>query len=119
MHDTSVLLSEWDWPLYTGSTGDRDARVHRHTQGRVRSTRSGSSTMRRALTQTRPVAGNAYLRLGKGKPYLKTRLAASLAGNWDDKCRSNKLERHEAGTDRDRNERRIFFPHRDPRWYAW
>ncbi len=36
-----------------------------------------------------PVAGNAYLRLGKGTRDLKTRLAASLAGIWDDK-----LERH-------------------------
>ncbi len=79
MHDTSVFRSEWDWRCYTGSTGDLDARVRRHNQGRVRSMRSGSSTMRRAWTPTMPVAGKAYLRLGKGTPYLKTRLAASLA----------------------------------------
>ncbi len=27
-------------------------------------------------------------------PQLNTRLAASLAGMWDDTCRSNNLERH-------------------------
>ncbi len=51
--------------------------------------RSGSSTMRRALTPTMLVAGNGSLRQEKGKRYLKNRLAASLAGIWDDK-----FERH-------------------------
>ena len=37
MHYTYVLLSEWDRRFYTGSTGDLDARVRQHHQGRVRS----------------------------------------------------------------------------------
>ncbi len=37
------------------------------------------------MIPTMPVARNAYLRLGKGTPYLKTRLPGSLAGMWDDK----------------------------------
>ncbi len=36
------------------------------------------------MTPTMPVAGNAYVRLGTGMPYLKTRLPASLAGMWND-----------------------------------
>ncbi len=38
MHYTYVLLSDWDWRFYTGSTGGLDARVRRHNHGRVRST---------------------------------------------------------------------------------
>ncbi len=93
MHYTYVLLSEWDWRFYTGSTGDLDARVRRHNQGRVRST-AHRGPLRLIYYEACIDPDDArrrerFLKTGKGKRYLKNRLAASLAGIWDDK-----LERH-------------------------
>ncbi len=89
---TYVLLSEKDSEWYTGSTRDLKARLRQHAEGRVRSTAS-----RRPLTLLYYEAGlslvdafrrERFLKTGKGKRFLRKRLADSLAS-----LRGNKLER--------------------------
>ncbi len=93
MHYTYVLLSEWDRRFYTGSTGDLDARVRRHNQGRVQST-AHRGPLRLIYYEACIDPDDArrrerFLKTGKGKRYLKNRLAAFLAG-----IRGEKLERY-------------------------
>jgi putative endonuclease len=89
---TYVLLSEKDGEWYTGSTRDLRVRVRQHAEGRVRSTAS-----RRPLTVIYYEAcmnlvdafrRERFLKTGKGKRFLKKRLADFLAG-----LRGHELER--------------------------
>ena len=93
MHYTYVLLSHKDGLLYTGSTGDLRERIREHQSGRVRST-----SYRRPLKLIYYEAclrgddafrRERFLKTGKGKRYLRNRLAGFLSGIGNDK-----LERH-------------------------
>ena len=88
---TYVLLSERDQRFYTGTSSDLRARLSLHTTGKVRST-----AYRRPLTlvyyEACIDADDAYrrerfLKTGRGKRFLRTRLASFLAG-----ARTGKLE---------------------------
>ena len=90
---TYVLRSNRDKCFYTGTARDLRARMKLHLDGRVRST-----VNRRPLTLVYYEAcldvGEAFrrerfLKTGKGKRFLRNRLASFLAGADPDK-----LERH-------------------------
>ena len=92
---TYVLLSEKDSEWYTGSTRDLRARLKMHAEGRVRSTAS-----RRPLKLIYYEAGlsdvdafrrERFLKTGKGKRFIRKRLADFLRG-----LPAHKLERPEA-----------------------
>ena len=79
---TYVLRSESDGEWYTGSTGDLRARLRLHAEGRVRSTAS-----RRPLRliydeacghRSDAFRRERFLKSGKGKRFLRRRLAESL-----------------------------------------
>jgi putative endonuclease len=79
---TYVLRSETDGDWYTGSTGDLRARLRSHAEGRVRSTAS-----RRPLSliyyeacghRADAFRRERFLKSGKGKRFLRRRLAESL-----------------------------------------
>ena len=93
MHYTYVLLSDRDKRFYTGCTSDLRKRVREHSAGRVRST-----VGRRPLTliyyeacvdRDDALRRERFLKTGKGKRYLKNRLAGFLNAILE-----NKLERH-------------------------
>jgi len=83
MHYTYVLLSIRDGRWYTGATGDLRARVEDHLKGRVESTRSRRPL--RLIYYEACLSGadarrrERYLKTGKGKRYLRRRLAVWLA----------------------------------------
>jgi len=90
---TYVLRSDRDQRFYTGTARDLRARVKLHADGSVRST-----AYRRPLTLVYYEAcvdpDDAYrrerfLKTGKGKRFLRNRLASFLDG-----LSTNKLERH-------------------------
>lgn len=92
MYYTYVLQSQPDKRMYTGSTKDLRIRVREPGEGRVRST-----AHRRPLTliyyETCLSADDArhrerFLKTGKGKRYLRNRLASFMAG-----VRNKQLER--------------------------
>ena len=93
MNYTYVLLSERDGRFYTGCTSDLRARVREHADGRVRSTASRRPLL--LIYYEACIAPDAarrrerYLKTGKGKRYLHSRLAVYLSA-----IRRNKLERH-------------------------
>jgi putative endonuclease len=89
---TYVLRSEHDQRFYTGTTRDLRARVKLHAEGKVRST-----CPRRPLTLVYYEAcldtddafrRERFLKTGKGKRFLRNRLASFLGDG-----RTNKLER--------------------------
>jgi putative endonuclease len=92
MHYTYVLLSRRDARFYTGSTSDLQARLRAHLGGRVRSTAYRAplalvyyeACLELADAQRR----ERFLKTGKGKRYLRGRLAGFLA-----RVRPNNLER--------------------------
>ena len=90
---TYVLRSDADERFYTGTTRDLRARMKLHSDGQVRST-----------AHRRPMAlvyyeacwnvhdafrRERFLKTGKGKRFIRNRLASFLAAN-----STNKLERH-------------------------
>jgi putative endonuclease len=88
-----VLRSEQDSLFYTGTTRDLRARVRLHAEGKVRST-----AHRRPLTLIYYEAcvnpddafrRERFLKTGKGKRFLRKRLASFLIVS-----SANKLERH-------------------------
>ncbi len=93
MHYTYVLLSERDRGFYTGSTSDLRSRVHQHVSGQVRSTAYRTPLVliyyeaRLDLSDAR--RRERFLKTGKGKRYLKNRLATFLLH-----FRTRELERH-------------------------
>jgi putative endonuclease len=79
---TYVLLSEADRAWYTGSTGDLRTRLRFHAEGRVRST-ANRRPFRLIYYEACLNRGDAFrrerfLKTGKGKRFLKKRLAESL-----------------------------------------
>ncbi len=83
MHYTYVLLSERDARRYTGSTSDLRRRMREHQEGRVSSTASRGPFVLMyyeaclAVEDTR--RRERFLKTGKGKRYLRNRLAGYLA----------------------------------------
>ena len=80
-----VLLSEKDGKFYIGSTGDSRERLQEHTKGRVRST-----AYRRplrliyyegCLSEDDACRRERYLKTGRGRRYLKQRLASWYRSN--------------------------------------
>ena len=91
---TYVLRSGRDERFYTGTARDLRARMKLHADGRVRST-----VHRRPLTLVYYEAcvdiddafrRERFLKTGKGKRFLRNRLASFLS-----RASTNKLERHE------------------------
>lgn len=93
MHYTYVLLSDQDQRFYTGSTSDLGKRVGEHRAGRVRSTAYRQPVKlvyyEACLSRDDALRRERFLKSGKGKRYLRNRLAGPLSS-----LRENKLERH-------------------------
>lgn len=93
MHYTYVLLSDKDERYYSGYTGDLRERIREHEMGRVRSTahRQPMRLIYYEACVSREVAlrRERFLKTGKGKRFLRNRLAASLRS-----LGQRKLERH-------------------------
>ena len=91
---TYVLRSDVDGEWYTGSTGDLRARLRLHAEGRVRSTAGRQPChliyYEACINRADAFRRERFLKTGKGKRFLRNRLAEYLAG-----LRDNKLERHE------------------------
>ena len=94
MFYTYVLLSERDSEWYTGSTRDLRARMRLHAEGRVRSTASRRPLKliyyEACLTAVDAFRRERFMKTGKGKRFLKKRLAEFFGG-----LRSHELERGE------------------------
>ena len=91
---TYVLFSDSDFELYTGSTADLRARFRQHVEGQVRST-AGRRPLRliyyeACVSRSDAFRRERFLKTGKGKRYLRNRLAGFFSG-----LRDNKLERHQ------------------------
>ncbi|MFQ5790049.1 MAG: GIY-YIG nuclease family protein [Acidobacteriota bacterium] len=93
MHYTYVLLSSRDNRFYTGCTDDLKKRVLEHNTGRVRSTAHRAPLelvyYEACLSRDDALRRERFLKTGKGKRFLKKRLAGFLDG-----ISRNKLERH-------------------------
>lgn len=93
MYCTYVLLSEQDKRLYTGTTRDLQVRLREHKKGWVHSTSYrrplGLVYYRACLSADDAFRRERFLKTGKGKRYLRNRLASFLSGIGE-----NKLERH-------------------------
>ena len=93
MQYTYVLLSQRDKQFYTGCTDDLRKRVREHNQARVRSTAHRAPLRliyyEACLNRDDALRRERFLKTGKGKRFLKRRLAGFLFGN-----RHDKLERH-------------------------
>ncbi len=93
VHYTYVLYSEKDCEWYTGATSDLRARVREHAEGRVRSTEQRRPLLlayyEACLNREDAFRRERYLKTGRGKRYLRQRLAA-----WRGLLSREKLERH-------------------------
>ena len=93
MHYTYVLLGKREGGFYTGYSADLRQRLGQHHQGRVRWTASRQPVRlvyyEACVSQEDVLRRERFLKSGKGKRYLRNRLAAYLSS-----VRSNKLERH-------------------------
>lgn len=93
MHYTYVLLSEPERRFYTGYTADLRKRLGEHQHGRVRWTASRRPVRlvyyEACLRQEDALRRERFLKSGKGKRYMRNRLAAHLSS-----VGRNKLERH-------------------------
>lgn len=82
MHYTYLLRSLKDGRWYTGQTGDLRARMDQHQRGRVRSTRDRRPLQliyyEACLAEADATRRERYLKTGKGKRYLRQRLAVHL-----------------------------------------
>ncbi len=85
MYYTYVLQSTKDGRWYTGVTGNLRARVADHLNGRVESTRHRRPLRLIYYEACRSEADakrrERYLKTGKGKRYLRQRLAMWFTGN--------------------------------------
>ena len=92
MHYTYLLLSSRDNRFYTGCTNDLKKRVLAHNAGQVPSTASRAPLeliyYEACLNRDDALRRERFLKTGKGKRFLRNRLAAFLAGL------TNELERH-------------------------
>jgi putative endonuclease len=79
MHYTYVLYSEKDAEWYTGATSDLRARLHQHAEGRVKSTGQRRPLVlvyyEGCLNREDAFRRERYLKTGRGKRYLRQRLA--------------------------------------------
>ncbi|MGH9784634.1 MAG: GIY-YIG nuclease family protein [Terriglobia bacterium] len=93
MYHTYVLQSDSDGEWYTGATSDLKTRVADHVQGRVWGTRPRRPLRliyyEACLNKSDAYRRERYLKSGRGKRYLRQRLAEWLAENSQEK-----LERH-------------------------
>jgi putative endonuclease len=93
MHYTYLLLSKRDYRFYTGCTHDLRKRVVAHNRSRVRSTTAREPLeliyYEACLNRDDALRRERFLKTGKGKRFLKNRLAAFLEG-----LGPNELERH-------------------------
>ena len=93
MHYTYQLLSKRDHRFYTGCTNDLKKRILAHSAGRVRSTNARAPFKliyyETCLNRDDALRRERFLKTGKGKRFLKNRLAAFLEA-----LSPNKLERH-------------------------
>ena len=93
MHFTYVVHSEAANRFYTGYTADLRKRLGEHQRGRVRWTASRLPIRwvyyEACLNQEDALRRERFLKSGKGKRYLRNRLAAHLRSSIPDK-----LERH-------------------------
>lgn len=90
---TYVLRSDHDQRFYTGTTRDLRARVKLHSDGKVHAT-AYRRPLRLVYSEACLNADDAFrrerfLKTGKGKRFLRNRLASFLAG-----ISTIKLERH-------------------------
>ena len=92
MHYTYVLYSEKDGEWYTGATSDLKSRVREHAEGLVRSTQHRRPVAlvyyEGCLHRDDAYRRERYLKTGRGKRYLRQRLA-----RWRQSLRPDKLER--------------------------
>ncbi len=100
---TYVLFSERDGRFYTGTTADLRQRIRQHAEGKVRSTAYRHPLRliyyEACLNDEDAYRRERFLKTGKGKRYLKNRLASCLLETRANKSRSklleqDKLERH-------------------------
>ena len=93
MHYTYVLLSNDGTRFYTGYAGDLRNRLRQHQSGRVRWTASRRPIRliyyEACLSREDALRRERFLKSGKGKRYVRSRLAAYLSSVDD-----IKLERH-------------------------
>ncbi|MFQ5656400.1 MAG: GIY-YIG nuclease family protein [Candidatus Methylomirabilales bacterium] len=94
---TYVLFSDRDGRLYTGTTGVLRQRIRQHAEGKVRST-AYRRPLKLIYYEACLNAEDAYcrerfLKTGKGKRYLKNRLASCILKIRTNKSRSSLLER--------------------------
>ena len=93
MHYTYVLYSDSDCEWYTGATSDLKARVRKHAEGGVRSTAGRRPILlvyyEGCLNREDAFRRERYLKTGRGKRYLRQRLA-----QWRISLSQEKLERH-------------------------
>ncbi len=93
MHYTYVLRSDYDGRFYTGYTGDLRQRLREHHRGQVRWTASRQPVQlvyyEACLSREDALRRERFLKSGKGKRYLRSRLVAFLSS-----LSRNKLERH-------------------------
>ena len=93
MHSTYLLLSHQDMRFYTGCSSDLRKRVREHQAGRVRSTAHRQPLKliyyEACLSRDDALRRERFLKTGKGKRYLRNRVAGFLSS-----LRENKLERH-------------------------
>lgn len=93
MHYTYLLLSKRDHRFYTGCTNNLRKRVHAHNAGRVRSTNARAPLnliyYGACLNRDDALRRDRFLKTGKGKRFLRNRLAAFLEA-----LSPNKLEQH-------------------------
>lgn len=86
---TYVLLCEADGEWYTGSTRDLRVRLRQHTEGRVFSTAKrrpvGLIYYEACLSTNDAFRRERFLKTGKGKRFLRRRLAVYLSGLRDDR----------------------------------
>jgi len=79
---TYVLRSNRDGEWYTGSTGDLRARLGLHAEGRVRSTARRRPLQliyyEACLNRSDAFRRERFLKTGKGKRFLRNRLAEFL-----------------------------------------
>ena len=85
MHYTYVMQSIQDGRWYTGHSSDRRARIDDHLKGRVESTRHRRPLQLiyygACLTEADAKRRERCLKTGKGKRYLRQRLATGLGNS--------------------------------------
>ncbi len=96
---TYMLFSEHDGRFYTGTTANLRQRIRQHAEGEVRSTAYRCPLRliyyEACLNDEDAYRRERFLKTGKGKRYLKNRLAFCLLEIRANKSRSILLERDE------------------------